>query len=578
MGDGPRLQIRRRPLTGDPRALPAALHPVLRRVYAARGVIDGAQLVTGLDRLEPHGRLSNIDAAATLLADALVRQERILVVGDFDADGATSTALAVLGLRALGAGDVDFLVPNRFEHGYGLTPEIVELAQARAPDLIVTVDNGISSIEGVAAAREAGIRVLITDHHLPGAVLPLADVIVNPNLPGDGFSSKHLAGVGVMFYVLAALRAELRRRGRLDETDGGPRLADFLDLVALGTVADVVALDYNNRILVANGLARIRAGRTRAGIKALLEVAGRNLYRTQASDLGFAVGPRLNAAGRLDDMSLGIACLLAQDESEARRLAATLDALNRERREIESEMKDEAMAMVDAIVEPDSSELPFGLCVFDPGWHPGVIGIVASRLKERYHRPVIVFAADGEAHLRGSARSVAGVHIRDTLDAVASHHPKLLRKFGGHAMAAGLTIAAADFALFCEAFDAEVRRLVDATQLQGVVWSDGELDGDSLGMDLAQALREAGPWGQAFPEPVFDGVFVVEDRRVVGDTHLKMRARPTAGGPPIDAIAFNQAQMIAAPPVLQLVYRLDVNEFRGLASPQLMVDHVVAPS
>ena len=569
-----RISVRRRTLRIDPELLPADLHPVVRRVYAARGIREGGELATSLEHLEPHDRLSNIGAAARLLADKIAARKRILIVGDFDADGATSSALAVLGLRALGAAEVDFLVPNRFEHGYGLTPEIVELALARRPDLIVTVDNGIASVEGVAAAREAGVAVLITDHHLPGGVLPAADAIVNPNLPGDAFPSKHLAGVGVIFYVLAALRGELRRRGRLDEA-GGPRLADLLDLVALGTVADVVPLDRNNRILVANGLARIRAGRTRPGIRALLETAGRNPQRTVASDLGYTVAPRLNAAGRLDDMSLGIACLLSGDPAEAVRLAAELDGLNRERREIEAVMRDEALAMVDAILTPEQpSGMPFGLCLFDPRWHPGVIGIVASRLKDSYHRPVIVFAQDGEQHLRGSARSVSGVHIRDTLDALATAHPGLLRKFGGHAMAAGLTIRAADYARFCDAFDAEVRRQVDASQLEGVLWSDGELSGDSLNMDLAMALREGGPWGQAFPEPLFDGAFIAEEKRVVGESHLKMRVRPAGGGRVLDCIAFNQAAMLNGPRALELVYRLDVNEFRGMESLQLVVDHM----
>jgi len=564
-------------MTGDPNALPGHLHPVLRQVYAARGLADAAQLGYGLDGLHSPQALTHSSDAACLLADALERGWRILVIGDFDTDGATSTALAVLGLRDMGAAQVEYLVPNRFEYGYGLTPEIVAVALERRPDLIVTVDNGISSLEGVAAAKAAGVSVLITDHHLPGASLPDADVIVNPNLPGDTFPSKYLAGVGVMFYVLAALRGELRRRRWFAERQlPEPRLADLLDLVSLGTVADVVPLDYNNRILVANGLARIRQGACRPGIRALLEVAGRNPERMVASDLGFAVAPRLNAAGRLDDMSLGIACLLEEDRARAGRLAADLDALNRERREIEQGMKEEAMAMVAAIGEQAEEALPFGLCLYDEGWHQGVIGIVASRLRERFHRPAIVFAPGDEGEIKGSARSAPGVHIRDTLEAVAARHPGMLTRFGGHAMAAGLAIRRDDLEAFQQAFDEQVRRQVQAEDLEGVVMSDGPLLPPDLSIELAELLREGGPWGQAFPEPLFDGRFRLVGHKIVGHHHLKLSVRHADGGLALDAIAFNQADRWTQglPEQLHLAYRLDVNEFRGARSAQLVVQQI----
>lgn len=481
-------------------------------------------------------------------------------------------------LRLLGAREVHYVVPNRFRYGYGLTPEIVAVAAEQRPDLLITVDNGISSLDGVAAAKARGMQVLITDHHLPGARLPEADAIVNPNQPGDLFASKALAGVGVIFYVMLALRARLREeqwfaRNGIEQ----PNLAQLLDLVALGTVADVVPLDHNNRILVSQGLARIRAGRCCAGIAALLEIAGRNPQQLVAADLGFAVGPRLNAAGRLEDMSLGIACLLSDDAGEARAMAARLDELNHERRAIETKMQAEALAGLDELqLSDEDTALPVGLCLYQEHWHQGVIGILASRIKDRLHRPVIAFAQGAEGELKGSARSVAGVHIRDVLDAVAAHHPGLVSKFGGHAMAAGLSLPLENFAAFSAAFDEEARRHLAPEDLRGVILSDGELTPEELNLDLAELLRGAGPWGQAFPEPVFDGHFEIVQRRIVGERHLKMVVKPPGRDAVFDAIAFNTVDADWPPQTaqVQLAYKLDVNEFRGQRSAQLLVEHV----
>jgi single-stranded-DNA-specific exonuclease len=478
-------------------------------------------------------------------------------------------------LRAMGAANVGYLVPNRFEYGYGLTPEIVEVARARGPRLIVTVDNGISSLAGVAAARAHGIRVLVTDHHLPGEALPAADAIVNPNQPDDTSPSKALAGVGVAFYVLMALRAQLDAAGWFERRGlARPNLADYLDLVALGTVADLVPLDRNNRILVQQGLLRIRAGRCRPGIQALLEVAGRDRARVVASDFGFAVGPRLNAAGRLDDMSHGIECLLSEDRGQAARLAQRLDALNRERREIETDMKQQAIEVIEHL-HLDVSSLPPGFCLYDADWHQGVIGILAARIKERFHRPVIAFARGAAGEVKGSARSIPGLHIRDTLDAIAARHPQLLQKFGGHAMAAGLTLAEPDLPAFERAFHAELRRRVDAETLQGVLETDGELGDADFDLGFSELLRDAGPWGQGFPEPLFEGVFTVLSQRIVGAAHFKLTVQPQGSGRVLDAIAFHQAGQ--PPPVgqrLRLVYRLDSNAYRGLLSVQLLVEHI----
>jgi len=555
---------------------PAGLHPVLQRVYAARAVKSADDLDTSLGRLIPPAALGGLPAAVKLLQDALTNHHCIVIVGDFDADGATSCALCVRALRAMGAGQVHYLVPNRFEYGYGLTPEIVTVAAALQPDLIVTVDNGISSIDGVAAARQQGISVLITDHHLPGEQLPAADVIVNPNLVGDNFPSKHLAGVGVAFYVMLALRARLREQGWFEkEAIPEPNLAQYLDLVALGTVADVVPLDRNNRILVQQGIQRMRAGHCAPGIRALLEVGGRQLARIVAADLGFVVGPRLNAAGRLDDMSIGIECLLTDDAAAADQMAARLDGLNRERKEIESDMQARALTAI-AGLKLDDAQLPVGLCLYDPDWHQGVIGILAARIKERFHRPVIAFARSGPGELKGSARSVTGLHIRDALDAVAARHPDLIAKFGGHAMAAGLSLPEDHYPAFAAAFDEEVSRHLSRDELSGVIYSDGELSGQELSLETAQLLRDASPWGQGFPAPVFEGNFNVVSHRVVGQRHLKMTLSPERGGSQIDAIAFNTEVLPGGRQQVHLAYRLDVNEFRGIISPQLIVEYMEA--
>lgn len=528
--------------------------------------------------LHPPELLAGLDAATTRLQQALEKGERILIVGDFDADGATSTALAIAALRQFGATGVDYLVPNRFEFGYGLTPGIVALAQEKNPDLIVTVDNGISSVDGVAAANAAGIEVLITDHHLPGEQLPDAAVIVNPNQEGCGFPSKALAGVGVMFYLLLALRTRLRaqdwfvKRG-LEE----PHLGSFLDLVALGTVADVVPLDHNNRILVEGGLLRMRSGRARPGINALLSVAGRDPSVVVASDLGFAAGPRLNAAGRLDDMSLGIECLLCEDPRQARNIAMQLDSMNRERQRIERGMEEEALLALAALDLRDS-DLPAALVLHDPGWHQGVVGILASRIKDRFHRPVIAFARSDEGELKGSGRGIPGMHLRDLLDLVATQYPGLIDRFGGHAMAAGLSLPEAHYDKFAEAFT-DVVEQSGGLNLDPVIDSDGELAPADFDLATAQMLRSAGPWGQLFPEPLFDGVFELRSQRIVGERHLKMSLAKPGDGTPLEAIAFGvDTERWPDPSVMQvrLAYRLDVNQFRGERRLQLLVEQIEA--
>ena len=563
----------------EPRQLPQTLPflgdmpPLLNRLYAARGVSSAQELDKSLARLIPFQRLKGIEAAVELLVTAIDQRQRILIVGDFDADGATASAVGVLGLRLLGAAHVDYLVPNRFEYGYGLTPEIVEVALQREPQLLVTVDNGISSVEGVAAAKAAGLQVLVTDHHLPGHELPAADAIVNPNQPGCEFPSKNLAGVGVIFYVLMALRARLRELGRYAQV-AQPNIGELLDLVALGSVADVVPLDANNRILVHQGLERIRAGRARPGIAAILEVARREHARITSTDLGFILGPRLNAAGRLDDMSLGIECLLSTDLPSAQAIASQLDGLNQDRKSIEQGMQREALAQLkDLAVE----SMPFGLCLFDAQWHQGVIGILASRLKERYHRPTIAFADAGDGLLKGSARSVQGFHIRDALDAVAATHPHLISKFGGHAMAAGLTLPQENFPAFCEAFDAQVRSQLCEEDLTGRLLSDGTLGVEEFHLELARALRNAGPWGQHFPEPMFHGVFQLVEQRVVGERHLKVMLKTECGSVSLDGIAFGIDREVWPDPSVrwvQLAYKLDLNEFRGRETVQLLITHI----
>ena len=568
------LVIERRAAQGN-EITDLALHPVLRRAYAARGVRHSNELALTLDKLMPVGTLDSVDAAVALIL--LHRERRILVVGDFDADGATSTALIVRCLRAWGFASVDFLVPNRFEFGYGLTPEIVGLAAERRPSLIITVDNGISSNAGVAAARARGIQVLVTDHHLPGPSLPDADVIVNPNVPGSSFGSRALAGVGVAFYVMAAVRREIDARG----TVVMPPVTDFLDLVALGTVADLVPLDVNNRVLVSQGIRRIRAGRAVPGIRALLEIGKRQVSSLTAADLGFTIGPRLNAAGRLDDMSIGIRCLLADTDSEAMALAERLDQLNVERREIEARMQGVAFAAVSSLRAPDTeSSARHGVCLFDADWHQGVVGLVASRIKDRVRRPVIAFARNADGTLRGSARSVPGVHIRDVLDGIAVRHPELISRFGGHAMAAGLSIEERHLDAFARAFDEEVARWRDPSIATNCVHTDGELASDEIALETAQALRDGGPWGQAFPEPCFDGVFAIKNARMVGEKHLKMWVTTADQSRAFDAIAFNFKGVddVLDLPVgdVHLVYRLDINEYKGERRLQLLVDHVMA--
>jgi single-stranded-DNA-specific exonuclease len=561
--------IRRR-LQGDAVGLNTTLHPVLRRVYAARGIRADADLPLELRCLLAPEGLLGIDAAAALLADAIAAGRRIVIAGDYDADGATATALAVLGLRALGAAGVDYVVPNRFTMGYGLSPALVELARAKGAELLVTVDNGIASLAGVAAAQAAGLPVLVTDHHLAGQELPMAAAIVNPNQPGCGFASKHLAGVGVMFYVLLALRARLRAAGRFAGR-AEPNLAELLDLVALGTVADVVRLDHNNRILVAQGLRRIQAGRARPGLLALLGAAGRDPAYVNSGDLGFVLGPRLNAAGRLEDMALGIECLLAATSEVAQPLAAQLDALNRERRDIEAQMRDEALELV-----ADNAAVGVGL--FDPAWHEGVVGLVASRVKERLHRPVIAFARAAEdGLLKGSGRSIAGLHLRDALAEVDTRHPGLILRFGGHAMAAGLSLPEAALETFRAAFDQVCQAHLDAEDLEQVLETDGELAAGELQLDTAHLLEQGGPWGQGFPEPRFEGAFQVAELRRLGadGRHIKYRLRLPDGGL-VEALDFNGAERAVEGGTVRLVYHLGVNRYRGLESLEMRIEYLEA--
>ena len=572
--------IRRRD-TGASHAFPEDLHPLLRRLYANRGVCEPADLDLGLARLIPVSQLGGISAAVDLLCEHYRRGSRIVVVGDFDADGATSTALVVRQLTRLGFKHVTFLVPNRFQYGYGLTPEIVQLAAEVRPGLIVTVDNGISSHAGVAAAMALGIETLITDHHLAASSLPAANAIVNPNAPGDAFPSKALAGVGVAFYLMAALTKAMVERGL--NLNPAP-VAELLDLVALGTIADLVPLDRNNRVLVHQGLRRIRAGRCSAGIRALLEAANCVPANCVAADLGYQIGPRLNAAGRLDDMSIGIQCLLTDDPGMARLLAARLSQLNTDRKELELQMQQDALSTI-ADMRAEDPELPLGLCLFDESWHQGVVGLVASRVKERVNRPVIALARGDEQTLKGSARSIPGVHIRDVLDAVATRHPGLIEKFGGHAMAAGLTLPAAGLERFRSEFDAEVRRWMSVEDTIGVVHSDGSLRQEELTIDVARLLQQAGPWGQSFPEPLFDGCFEVRNVRILGERHLKLEVRSAdghddrLGGSSCEAIAFRHFDHDDAPEVqpdsrVELAYRLDVNRFNGSERLQLVVEYL----
>jgi single-stranded-DNA-specific exonuclease len=536
--------------------------PALANIFAARGITDSKQLDTTFAGLLPFNALKNAGEMAHLLADAIAAKKKLMVIADYDADGATACAAAVRGLRAFGA-NIDFIVPNRFEYGYGLTPEIVRLAAKKNPDILITVDNGIASVEGVAEANRLGMQVLVTDHHLPGDTLPDAACIVNPNQPGCAFPSKNLAGVGVMFYVLLALRAELRTRGAF-AAQAEPKLAELLDLVALGTIADVVRLDQNNRILVQQGLLRIRAGRACAGINALLQVAKKDPARVSSQDLGFTVGPRLNAAGRLDDMSLGINCLLTDDASNALQIAAKLDALNRERRSIETDMQENALAALEHIDPKDN----FSLTLFDESWHQGVIGILASRLKDKFHRPTIAFARSSDGEIKGSGRSIAGLHLRDALDLVSKRHPSLIRKFGGHAAAAGLSIAETDYANFVAAFEKVCGELLDANDLAQRIETDGALDVAEMNMEVARILDRQ-VWGQGFPAPLFNDDFTVQNQRVVGEKHLKLKL--STSGATYDAIHFFFAGPV--PANISAVYSLSINEYNGNSSLQLIVRH-----
>ncbi|HCG5555263.1 TPA: single-stranded-DNA-specific exonuclease RecJ [Vibrio parahaemolyticus] len=577
------IEIQRRP-EPDLSLLPDSIPPILKRIYINRGITDIAQLETSARGLHSYQKLGGIEQAVELLFQAIQEQKRIIVVGDFDADGATSSALSVLALRMLGSNNVDYLVPNRFEDGYGLSPEVVDQALELGAEMIMTVDNGVSSIEGVRYAKENGITVLVTDHHLPGQVLPEVDAMVNPNLDSCTFPSKALAGVGVAFYLMMALCVHMRKHNWFAQQGmQEPKLMELIDLVALGTVADVVPLDENNRILVHQGLQRIRAGKARPGIQALIEVAKRDARRLVASDFGFALGPRINAAGRLDDMSFGVELLMCNNIHAARRMASELDGLNQTRKEIEEGMKQEAMAFCERLQFGENSELPYGLSLFQRDWHQGVIGILASRIKEKFHRPVIAFADGGEGTIKGSCRSIPGLHMRDALDFIDTQNPGLIIKFGGHAMAAGLTIKEQDFERFSRLFDEVVKKELDEAALKGVILTDGELKPEEFSMHIAEQLRAGGPFGQAFPEPIFDGEFKVLHQKLVGEKHLKLMLEPLYKGHPtnvmIDGIAFNvdlRRWPDASVKTVRLAYKLDVNEFRGNQSLQLMINHIEA--
>ncbi|HHG3180667.1 TPA: single-stranded-DNA-specific exonuclease RecJ [Vibrio parahaemolyticus] len=577
------IEIQRRP-EPDLSLLPDSIPPILKRIYINRGITDIAQLETSARGLHSYQKLGGIEQAVELLFQAIQEQKRIIVVGDFDADGATSSALSVLALRMLGSNNVDYLVPNRFEDGYGLSPEVVDQALELGAEMIMTVDNGVSSIEGVRYAKENGITVLVTDHHLPGQVLPEVDAMVNPNLDSCTFPSKALAGVGVAFYLMMALCVHMRKHNWFAQQGmQEPKLMELIDLVALGTVADVVPLDENNRILVHQGLQRIRAGKARPGIQALIEVAKRDARRLVASDFGFALGPRINAAGRLDDMSFGVELLMCNNIHAARRMASELDGLNQTRKEIEEGMKQEAMAFCERLQFGENSELPYGLSLFQRDWHQGVIGILASRIKEKFHRPVIAFADGGEGTIKGSCRSIPGLHMRDALDFIDTQNPGLIIKFGGHAMAAGLTIKEQDFERFSRLFDEVVKKELDEAALKCVILTDGELKPEEFSMHIAEQLRAGGPFGQAFPEPIFDGEFKVLHQKLVGEKHLKLMLEPLYKGHPtnvmIDGIAFNvdlRRWPDASVKTVRLAYKLDVNEFRGNQSLQLMIDHIEA--
>ena len=563
------IVTRRTPHAAQQRLEYEGVHPLLARLYAARGIARAAELDTALSALLDPSLLKGATEAATLLADAIAAGRHLLIVADYDCDGATACAVGVRALRAFNAAcgfgaNVSYLVPNRFDYGYGLTPEVVRLAAAQKPDVIITVDNGIASVDGVAEAKRLGIATLITDHHLPGDALPDADCIVNPNQPGCGFPSKSIAGVGVMFYVMLALRAELRRRGAF-ASGAEPNLAALLDLVALGTVADVVKLDRNNRILVAQGLARIRQGKMQPGLRALFRIAGREAERASTFDLGFALGPRLNAAGRLADMALGIECLVTDDLGRALNIAQQLDQLNRERRSIESDMQDQALVLLEGIEAAERASLT----LYDPAWHQGVIGILASRVKDKLHRPVIAFARGNADELKGSGRSIRGLHLRDALDLVSKQAPGLLLRFGGHAAAAGLTLREESLARFETLFEQTVRELIDPADLTRTIETDGPLEAGRMSLESARLL-EGEIWGQGFPAPVFSDDFAVDSQRILKDRHLKLTLRK--GAARFDAIRFNFAE--GAPDKVRAAYRLAVNEFNGVSSVQLVLEHL----
>ncbi|WP_099033559.1 single-stranded-DNA-specific exonuclease RecJ [Lacimicrobium alkaliphilum] len=571
------IKLTQRP-AGQWRDKHSTLHPRLQHIYASRGIVSESELQRQTANLAHYRQLKGIDTAVSSLTRALENQTRVMIIGDFDADGATSTALCVLALKAMGFSQVDYLVPNRFDFGYGLSPEIVEVAHQQGAQLLLTVDNGIACLNGAKRARELGMQLVITDHHLPAEQLPEADAIVNPNLSDCGFPSKNLAGVGVAFYLMLALCRELQQQGWFEKRgEKAPNPADFLDLVALGTVADVVKLDANNRILVYQGLQRIRSGRCRPGISAMLEVAGREPARIQASDLGFVVGPRLNAAGRLDDMATGIECLLTEEQGIARQMAVQLDSLNRERREIEASMQSEALKALEQL-SFNQQQLPFGLVLYQSDWHQGVIGILAGRIKEQYFRPTIAFAHQDDEIVKGSARSIPGLHIRDLLEEINSRYPGIIDKFGGHAMAAGLSLKVENLKAFEAVFSQTAEEWLQGHPLEGQIISDGRLGSTELNLDFAQQLKDGGPWGQGFEEPLFDGEFELVDQRLVGSKHLKMMVREP-GGKLIDAIAFNVDLKRWPNPqskTVQLAYRLDINYFRGKVSLQLMVEALAA--
>ncbi len=556
--------------------LPDSIHPVLKRIYASRNIKSSEDLDYSLGSLIPYEELSGVDDAVILLQEMITQKKRILIVADFDADGATSCALAIRGLTAMGAEDVIYVVPNRFEHGYGLSPKIVDVALDHDPDLIVTVDNGISSISGVEHAKKNGIKVLITDHHLPGDKLPSADVIINPQLKEDKFPSKNLAGVGVIFYILLALRAKLKAEDWFDEKNiKYPNLANLLDLVALGTISDLVPLDKNNRTMVAHGLKLMRKNKSKAGILAILNQSGRQLSTLTSGDLSFAIAPRLNAAGRLTDMSLGIECLLTDDKENATEMAKKLNQLNIERRQIQDNMEEQAFTEFEKYLQDTSKKIPHGICIYNQNWHQGVVGILAAKIKEKFNRPVVVFAQECQGILKGSARSITELHIKDVFDEIARLYPELILTFGGHAMAAGLTIEESQFDRFSDVFNKVVDRYISSDSLEDQCLTDGELSGDDFSLPLALAIQNAGPWGQSFPEPIFVGQFKILDKRVVGESHLKLKLQ-SRNNNTLDAIAFNMTDDDWPSKLEQITstYRLGINNYRGHSQIQLFIEHI----